>query len=284
MDIEKIIKNDVDEVKNSFLSILPDNFFEYIVANSLNILFAIVIFFVGKFLAKKISSFTATILKRSNVEKTVVKFIENIIFYTLLVVVVLATLNKLGVQTTSFIAILGAASLAVALSLKDSLKNFASGVMIIIFKPFKVGDSVIASGVTGTVVEVNIFNTILLNADNQKVIIPNSSITNSNITNQSEAMIKKLEITLFISYKDDINKAKNLLEDIAKNSKKLVESKSILVNVIDLSENGVQLSLVVWTFSSNFANLKSELLENIKSTFEKNSIEINPIRRYEKNI
>lgn len=284
MDIEKIIKNDVDEVKNSFLSILPDNFFEYIVANSLNILFAIVIFFVGKFLAKKISSFTATILKRSNVEKTVVKFIENIIFYTLLVVVVLATLNKLGVQTTSFIAILGAASLAVALSLKDSLKNFASGVMIIIFKPFKVGDSVIASGVTGTVVEVNIFNTILLNADNQKVIIPNSSITNSNITNQSEAMIKKLEITLFISYKDDINKAKNLLEEIAKSSKKLVESKSILVNVIDLSENGVQLSLVVWTFSSNFANLKSELLENIKSTFEKNSIEINPIRRYEKNI
>lgn len=284
MDIEKIIKNDVDEVKNSFLSILPDNFFEYIVANSLDILFAIVIFFVGKFLAKKISSFTATILKRSNVEKTVVRFLENIIFYTLLVVVVLATLNKLGVQTTSFIAILGAASLAVALSLKDSLKNFASGVMIIIFKPFKVGDSVIASGVTGTVVEVNIFNTILLNADNQKVIIPNSSITNSNITNQSEAMIKKLEITLFISYKDDINKAKNLLEDIAKNSKKLVESKSILVNVIDLSENGVQLSLVVWTFSSNFANLKSELLENIKSTFEKNSIEINPIRRYEKNI
>lgn len=284
MDIEKIIKNDVDEVKNSFLSILPDNFFEYIVANSLDILFAIVIFFVGKFLAKKISSFTATILKRSNVEKTVVRFLENIIFYTLLVVVVLATLNKLGVQTTSFIAILGAASLAVALSLKDSLKNFASGVMIIIFKPFKVGDSVIASGVTGTVVEVNIFNTILLNADNQKVIIPNSSITNSNITNQSEAMIKKLEITLFISYKDDINKAKNLLEEIAKSSKKLVESKSILVNVIDLSENGVQLSLVVWTFSSNFANLKSELLENIKSTFEKNSIEINPIRRYEKNI
>lgn len=284
MDIEKIIKNDVDEVKNSFLSILPDNFFEYIIANSLDILFSIVIFFVGKFLAKKISSFTATILKRSNVEKTVVRFLENIIFYTLLVVVVLATLNKLGVQTTSFIAILGAASLAVALSLKDSLKNFASGVMIIIFKPFKVGDSVIASGVTGTVVEVNIFNTILLNADNQKVIIPNSSITNSNITNQSEAMIKKLEITLFISYKDDINKAKNLLEDIAKNSKKLVESKSILVNVIDLSENGVQLSLVVWTFSSNFANLKSELLENIKSTFEKNSIEINPIRRYEKNI
>lgn len=284
MDIEKIIKNDVDEVKNSFLSILPDNFFEYIVANSLDILFAIVIFFVGKFLAKKISSFTATILKRSNVEKTVVRFLENIIFYTLLVVVVLATLNKLGVQTTSFIAILGAASLAVALSLKDSLKNFASGVMIIIFKPFKVGDSVIASGVTGTVVEVNIFNTILLNADNQKVIIPNSSITNSNITNQSEAMIKKLEITLFISYKDDINKAKNLLEEIAKSSKKLVESKSILVNVIDLSENGVQLSLVVWTFSSNFANLKSELLENIKSTFEKNSIEINPIRKYEKNI
>lgn len=284
MDIEKIIKNDVDEVKNSFLSILPDNFFEYIIANSLDILFAIVIFFVGKFLAKKISSFTATILKRSNVEKTVVKFLENIIFYTLLVVVVLATLNKLGVQTTSFIAILGAASLAVALSLKDSLKNFASGVMIIIFKPFKVGDSVIASGVTGTVVEVNIFNTILLNADNQKVIIPNSSITNSNITNQSEAMIKKLEITLFISYKDDINKAKNLLEEIAKSSKKLVESKSILVNVIDLSENGVQLSLVVWTFSSNFANLKSELLENIKSTFEKNGIEINPIRRYEKNI
>lgn len=284
MDIEKIIKNDVDEVKNSFLTILPDNFFEYIVANSLDILFAIVIFFVGKFLAKKISSFTATILKRSNVEKTVVRFLENIIFYTLLVVVVLATLNKLGVQTTSFIAILGAASLAVALSLKDSLKNFASGVMIIIFKPFKVGDSVIASGVTGTVVEVNIFNTILLNADNQKVIIPNSSITNSNITNQSEAMIKKLEITLFISYKDDINKAKNLLEEIAKSSKKLVESKSILVNVIDLSENGVQLSLVVWTFSSNFANLKSELLENIKSTFEKNSIEINPIRRYEKNI
>lgn len=284
MDIEKIIKTDVDEVKKSFSSILPDNFFEYIIANSLDILFAIVIFFVGKFLAKKISSFTATILKRSNVEKTVVRFLENIIFYTLLVVVVLATLNKLGVQTTSFIAILGAASLAVALSLKDSLKNFASGVMIIIFKPFKVGDSVIASGVTGTVVEVNIFNTILLNADNQKVIIPNSSITNSNITNQSEAMIKKLEITLFISYKDDINKAKNLLEEIAKSSKKLVESKSILVNVIDLSENGVQLSLVVWTFSSNFANLKSELLENIKSSFEKNEIVLNPIRRYEKNI
>lgn len=284
MDIGKIIKNDVEDVKNSFLSILPDDFFEYIVANSFDILFAIVIFFVGKFLAKKISKFTSRVLKRSNVEKTVAKFLENIIFYTLLIVVILAALNKLGVQTTSFIAILGAASLAVALSLKDSLKNFASGVMIIFFKPFKVGDSVITSGVTGTVVEVNIFNTILLNLDNQKVIIPNSSITNSNITNQSEATIKKLEITLFISYKDDINKAKNLLEEIAKNSTKVDESKSILVNVIDLSENGVQLSLVVWTLTSNFASLKSELLENIKSSFEKNSIDLNPIRKYEKSI
>lgn len=284
MDIGKIIKNDVEDVKNSFLSILPDDFFEYIVANSFDILFAIVIFFVGKFLAKKISKFTSRVLKRSNVEKTVAKFLENIIFYTLLIVVILATLNKLGVQTTSFIAILGAASLAVALSLKDSLKNFASGVMIIFFKPFKVGDSVITSGVTGTVVEVNIFNTILLNLDNQKVIIPNSSITNSNITNQSEATIKKLEITLFISYKDDINKAKNLLEDIAKNSTKVDESKSILVNVIDLSENGVQLSLVAWTLTTNFASLKSELLENIKLNFEKNGIDLNPIRRYEKSV
>ena len=151
---------------------------------TLNIALAIVIFVVGKWLANKVTNIVVAILRKTNgLDETLIKFLRNIIYYTLMIVVILTALSKLGVETTSFFAILGAAGLAIGLALKDSLGNFASGVMIILFKPFKVGDVVNAAGVTGSVQEVGIFNSIFITPDNQKVIVPNGAITSGSITN-----------------------------------------------------------------------------------------------------
>ena len=162
MDIKKEINEEIQGITSDIKSFVPDNILELILDYSFSIIFAITIFVVGRFISLQLVNLVKKALYKSGVEKTLVKFVANIVYYILLIVVILASLSKIGIETTSFIAILGAAGLAIALSLKDSLKNFASGVMIILFKPFKVRDSVIAGGVTGTVVDVRILFKIAL--------------------------------------------------------------------------------------------------------------------------
>lgn len=272
MNIEKELQSEFLEITQSFSSIISQNMIDSLISSSIDILIAIFIFFIGKWLANKGVRLLGTILKKAQVEKTLIKFLQNILYYVLIVVIVLTVLNKMGIQTTSFIAILGAAGLAIGLALKDSLNNFASGVMIILFTPFKVGDSVNAGGVSGTVIEVTIFNTVFLTADNQKIIVPNGSVAKGAITNVNINPTRRVDITLSISYENNIQKVRDVLEKIFVSNDKILSNKPTSISISDLAENSIKISVNVWALSSDFGSVKSKLLEDIKNQFDENGI------------
>ncbi|EFU70465.1 mechanosensitive ion channel family protein [Aliarcobacter butzleri] len=273
--IEKSIEKNVDVITRDLKSYIPNNIVEVIASHVFSFIVALLIFFIGKWIVNKIVTILGKVLRKINgIDETLVKFLENIVYYALLTVVIIAALNKLGIATTSFLAILGAAGLAIGLALKDSLGNFASGVMIVIFKPFKVGDSVVAGGVTGTVTEVTIFNTVFLTADNQKIIVPNSSITGGSITNVNANDTRRVDIIVGISYEDNIKHAKEVLANIINENSKVLKDKSVGINVTELADSSVNLTINVWVKSSDFASTKAELLESIKTTFDEVGITI----------
>ncbi|RZV19862.1 mechanosensitive ion channel family protein [Aliarcobacter butzleri] len=273
--IEKSIEKNVDVITRDLKSYIPNNIVEVIASHVFSFIVALLIFFIGKWIVNKIVAILGKVLRRINgIDETLVKFLENIVYYALLTVVIIAALNKLGIATTSFLAILGAAGLAIGLALKDSLGNFASGVMIVIFKPFKVGDSVVAGGVTGIVTEVTIFNTVFLTADNQKIIVPNSSITGGSITNVNANDTRRVDIIVGISYEDNIKHAKEVLANIINENSKVLKDKAVGINVTELADSSVNLTINVWVKSSDFASTKAELLESIKTTFDEVGITI----------
>ena len=273
--IEKSIEKNVDVITRDLKSYIPNNIVEVIASHVFSFIVALLIFFIGKWIVNKIVTILGKVLRKINgIDETLVKFLENIVYYALLTVVIIAALNKLGIATTSFLAILGAAGLAIGLALKDSLGNFASGVMIVIFKPFKVGDSVVAGGVTGTVTEVTIFNTVFLTADNQKIIVPNSSITGGSITNVNANDTRRVDIIVGISYEDNIKHAKEVLANIINENSKVLKDRSVGINVTELADSSVNLTINVWVKSSDFASTKAELLESIKTTFDEVGITI----------
>lgn len=273
--IEKSIEKNVDVITRDLKSYIPNNIVEVIASHVFSFIVALLIFFIGKWIVNKIVTILGKVLRKINgIDETLVRFLENIVYYALLTVVIIAALNKLGIATTSFLAILGAAGLAIGLALKDSLGNFASGVMIVIFKPFKVGDSVVAGGVTGTVTEVTIFNTVFLTADNQKIIVPNSSITGGSITNVNANDTRRVDIIVGISYEDNIKHAKEVLANIINENSKVLKDKAVGINVTELADSSVNLTINVWVKSSDFASAKAELLESIKTTFDEVGITI----------
>ncbi|MCT7489041.1 mechanosensitive ion channel family protein [Aliarcobacter cryaerophilus] len=280
-NIEKVVDQNVEQITRDFKSFIPDNIVEIAIGYSMSFIFALLIFFIGKWISKSVVKILGKALRKvGGVDETLVKFLENIVYYALLTVVIIAALNKLGIATTSFLAILGAAGLAVGLALKDSLGNFASGVMIVLFKPFKAGDSVVAGGVSGTVTEVTIFNTVFLTADNQKIIVPNSSITSGSITNVNANNTRRVDIVVAISYEDSIKNAKDVLTNIINSNPKVLKDKGFGISVTDLAETSVKLGVNVWAKSSDYGSLKAELLEEIKIKFDEVGITI----PYSKNV
>ena len=280
-NIEKVVDQNVEQITRDFKSFIPDNIVEIAIGYSISFVFALLIFFIGKWISKSVVKILGKALRKvGGVDETLVKFLENIVYYALLTVVIIAALNKLGIATTSFLAILGAAGLAVGLALKDSLGNFASGVMIVLFKPFKAGDRVVAGGVGGTVTEVTIFNTVFLTADNQKIIVPNSSITSGSITNVNANNTRRVDIVVAISYEDSIKNAKDVLTNIINSNPKVLKDKGFGISVTDLAETSVKLGVNVWAKSSDYGSLKAELLEEIKIKFDEVGITI----PYSKNV
>ncbi len=242
---------------------------------ALNIALAIVIFVIGKWVARKVADISFKLMmKNSKIDETLAKFLDDIIYYILIVVVVLTALKQLGVDTTSFFAILGAAGLAIGLALKDSLGNFASGVMIILFRPFKVGDFINAGGVSGTVEEVTIFNTILKTGDNQKLIVPNGAITGGTITNVNAKPERRVDLVVGIGYDDDIKKAKEVLTSIIEADERVLKDKGITVAVSELADSSVNFVVRAWVNTPDYWSVKFDLTENIKLTFDKEGISI----------
>ena len=248
---------------------------EMIIPYILNLGVAIAVFIIGKWLAKKITNIVVSILKRiKGIDVTLVKFIENIIYYILMMVVILTALSKLGIETTSFFAILGAAGLAIGLALKDSLGNFASGVMLILFKPFRVGDFVTVAGVSGTVNEISIFSSILTTGDNQRLIVPNGSIIAGTIINVNANPTRRVDLVVGIGYDDDIKKAKNVLTNILESNDKILQEKGLTVAVSELADSSVNFVVRAWVNTPDYWAVKFALTEEVKLRFDQEGISI----------
>ena len=273
--MEKELEKNIDSLTKDITSYIPHNIVEIISGYAFSLVMAILIFVIGKWAVNKIVDILGTVLRKvKGMDETLIRFLENIVYYALMIIVLLTALGKLGVETTSFLAILGAAGLAIGLALKDSLGNFASGVMIILFKPFKVGDTVTAGGVTGTVKEVGIFSSIFVTADNQKIIVPNGSITTGSITNVNAYETRRIDLVIGIGYKDDIKKAKEVLTTVATSNEKVLVDKGISVVVSELATSSVNFTINVWVKTSDYSEVKFYLLENIKLSFDNEGISI----------
>ncbi len=269
------MEDKVKEVSDKFSAYIPDNIVEILAGYAMSILMALVVFLVGKWIVRRITNLLVSVLRKINgMDETLVKFLENIVYYILMIVVILAALSELGIETTSFMAILGAAGLAIGLALQGSLGNFASGVMIILFKPFKVGDVVTAAGVTGSVQEVSIFNTVMITPDNQKIIVPNSAITNDSITNINANPTRRVDLVVGIGYDDDIKKAKNVLNSIVEADERVLKEKGITVAVSELADSSVNFVVRAWVNTPDYWAVKFDLTETIKITFDNEGISI----------
>ncbi len=240
----------------------------------LKVLAAIAIFIFGKWIARILKSVLIRVLKKSKTDPTIIGFVANIAYVALMVFVVLAALGQLGIQTTSFIAILGAAGLAIGLALQGSLSNFAAGFLMIAFRPFKVGDFIEGAGVAGTVEEISIFTTTLKTGDNKTIIIPNSKISDGNIINYSSKETRRVDLVVGVSYEAKLDHVKAVLEDLVKNEERIMTDPAHLIAVSELADNSVNLVVRAWVKSSDYWPVTFSLTENIKNRFDAEGIGI----------
>ena len=241
----------------------------------INIVIALAIFFIGKIAAKWITKATIKSLnKTGQIDDTLSGFLNSVIYGVLLVVVVLAALGQVGVETTSFIAILGAVGLAVGLAFQSTLSNISAGVMIIIFKPVKVGEFVEAGGTSGVVEEINIFNTIMKTGDNKTIIVANSNIIGGNIVNYSRKETRRVDITFGIGYEDDLKLAKEILEDVLNKDERILQDPAPFVAVSELADSSVNFVTRSWVKSGDYWPVYFDTLEKVKLKFDKKGISI----------
>lgn len=246
----------------------------YILPWSINIAMAVVIFFIGRLIASWLVKLTDKLLRKANVEEMLVNFITSILNVLLLLFIIVAALKQLGIDTTSLIALVGAAGLAIGLSLQDSLKNFAAGVMLVVFKPFKEGDFVETAGVSAVVERIQIFNTLMKTADNREVIVPNGVIYSDVIVNYSAKDKRRVDMVFGIGYDDDLRKAKNILENILLADKRVLQEPNFVVAVSELGDNSVNFVVRPWVNSADYWAVLWDTTEAVKLQFDEANISI----------
>lgn len=256
------------------MNIDQDQLVASIVLWGTNILVAILIFLVGKWLANKVTTLAKVGLTKRNVDPALVSFLTSIAYYGLMVAVVIAAIGKLGVQTTSFIAVLGAAGLAVGLALQGSLANFAAGTLIILFRPFRIGDFINAGGVLGGVVDIGVLFTTLKSPDNQKIIVPNSQIMGQTITNITANPIRRIDLEIGVSYADDVDQAKAILMDELVKHPKVLQDPAPVVELWALGDSSVNFIVRPWVDAADWFPTRCELLPSIKKRLEAEGLSI----------
>ncbi|NPA16330.1 mechanosensitive ion channel family protein [Persephonella sp.] len=235
---------------------------------------AVLVFIIGKWIARKLADLSIKLMERASVEETLLKFLGKLIYVGLLILVIIAALGTLGVQTTSFIAILGAATLAIGLALQSNLSNFGAGAVLLIFRPFKVGDFVEAGGATGVVEEIGIFNTVMRTGDNRQIIIPNSNIVGGNIINYSAKDTRRIDLVIGVSYEDDLKKVKEELWNILNADERILKDPAPTVAVSELADSSVNFVVRPWVKASDYWPVYFDLLETIKTRFDEVGISI----------
>lgn len=251
-----------------------DSVTEYVIPWAINIVFALGIFIVGRWVVRAIVGVLKRMLIKAKMDDILVDFICAIARTALLLFVIIAALEQLGVDTTSLIALLGAAGLAVGLALQGSLANFAAGVMLIVFRPFKAGDFVEAGGVTGVVEKISIFSTIMRTGDNREVIVPNGGIYGSNITNYSARETRRIDLVFGIGYGDDIRKAREIILAILNQDERILKDPEPVVAVGELGASSVDFVVRPWVATADYWNVRWDLLEKVKLAFDENGVSI----------
>lgn len=248
--------------------------YTYLVTYGLKIVAALVIFIVGRWVARLVSNFVKKGMIKANVDETLAGFTQNLCYIALLAFVIIAALEKLGVRMTSFVVIVGAAGLAIGFALQGSLANFASGVMLIIFKPFKAGDYVEAGGKAGTVEKIQIFNTILNSPDNVRIIIPNGQVTGGNIMNYTANGTRRIDLVVGVSYEDDLKKAQQVIEKIISRDERILKEPVYTVAVSELGDSSVNFVVRPWVNAADYWAVRFDITEKIKLALDKNGISI----------
>jgi len=241
---------------------------------AIKIAVALAIFVIGRWIAKWLTRVMRTVMTRSGMDTMLIDFFGNIVYTVLLLAVVMAALDHIGIQTTSLLAVFGAAGLAIGLALKDSLGNFSSGVMLILFRPFKVGDFIEAGGVSGVVEQVRMFATVMRTGDNREIIVPNSQIYGGTITNYSARETRRIDLVFGIGYNDDIAKTKQIIEDIMRQDERILADPAPSIALGELGDNSVNFNVRPWVKSADYWPVRADLLEKVKLAFDANGISI----------
>lgn len=245
-----------------------------IIGYAVNLAAAILTLFIGWFASSLISGGLNKVMRARHLDVTIADFVSNLIKYAMLAFVVIAALGRIGVQTASFVAVIGAAGLAVGLALQGSLSNLAAGVLIIVFRPLKAGEYVEVAGVGGTVQTVQIFTTILTTADNKMVVVPNGSILNGTITNYSRMDVRRVDMTFGISYDSDLRLAKEILQKLVKEEARVLTDKDVTIAVAALADSSVNIVVRPWVKTADYWGVFYDFQERVKLAFDEVGIDI----------
>ena len=266
------LENSMDIMQNSLE--WANNNQGLLIEYGLNIVSAIATLLIGMMVARIIAGGFHKVLTKRKLDTTIVDFVSHMVKYVIVAFVVIAALSRIGVQTTSFIALIGAAGLAIGLALQGSLSNFASGVLIIILRPFKAGEYIEAAGIAGSVESVQIFATTLVTVDNKFVVVPNSSILGGNIINYSRKATRRIDLVIGVSYNANLQQTKALLEKVVTANKRVLKNPGVQVAVAELADSSVNFVVRPWVNSADYWDVRFELMEAIKDALDADGIEI----------
>ena len=269
VDVMEVIPTSIEDVSQLWLTV-QDMATDW----GIKVLAALAIFIIGRWVAKGIRRGVRRMMERGDVDPIIIGFVGSITYIALLAFVVIAALGQLGIQTTSFIAILGAAGLAVGLALQGSLANFAAGFLMIIFRPFKVGDFIEGAGVAGVVKDMQIFTTTLKTGDNKTIIVPNAKIAGDNIINYSAEENRRVDMTVGVAYDADLSKVRDVINDIISKDERILSDPPSQVAVAELADSSVNFIVRVWTKSGDYWAVKFDATETIKNRFDEAGIGI----------
>ncbi|MEZ8119604.1 small-conductance mechanosensitive channel MscS [Vibrio splendidus] len=247
-----------------------DLFIQY----GVNIISALIILFIGNLIVKAVANSVSKVLQKKKMDRAVVEFVHGLVRYLLFVIVLIAALGRLGVQTASVVAVIGAAGLAVGLALQGSLSNFAAGVLIVAFRPFKSGDYVEIGGVAGSVDSIQIFQTVLTTPDNKMVVVPNGSVIGSPITNYSRHDTRRIDLMIGVSYNADLQKTKALLTKICESDERVLKEPGVQVGVHTLADSSVNFVVRPWVNTAEYWDVYFDLMQAIKEGLDNEGIEI----------
>jgi small conductance mechanosensitive channel len=257
---------DVDKI----LNIISELAIKY----GLRLLIAIITLFIGLWIIKIIIKAIVRTMEKKDIDITLTKFLRSLLSMLLKILLIISVISMLGVEMTSFIAILTAAVLSVGMALSGTFQNFAGGVMLVLFRPFKVGDYIEAQGYTGTVKEIQIFNTVLTTPDNKTVIIPNGGLSTNAMTNYSNEPTRRVDFTFGIGYDDDIDKARTVIKGIINSDERILKDPKPFIAVSELADSSVNFVVRVWVNSADYGGVLFSMPENIKKAFDKEGISI----------